>query len=241
MARADYRGRGPAAHGGMARRAPPTGSNPTRRPINVGRLLNELNNAMPADDASWSPMAASPAHWGGLLFDTKRAGRALHRRSRLRLHRLWRCPARWAPQLAAPGRGRGRAHRRRRLQHDDRRTRDRAPRRTPTSRSDRLQQRRVGLREGAAARRCTAATTNPPISSRSTMPRSPDAFGCHGIRVERPGALRRRASSGVEERDTADRHRRRGHARPGADAARPSTTAPSRSRRATGPCKEEWR
>ena len=25
--------------------------------------------------ASWSPTAGSPAHWGGLLYDTKRAGR----------------------------------------------------------------------------------------------------------------------------------------------------------------------
>ena len=52
-------------------------------------------------------------------------------------------------------------------------------------------------------------------------------MGCHGIRVEDPDDARRRAAAGMAERDTPDRDRRRRDARPGQDAARPSTTAPS--------------
>ena len=44
------------------------------RPINVGRLMGELNKAMP-DDAILVADGGFAAHWGGLLFDTKRAGR----------------------------------------------------------------------------------------------------------------------------------------------------------------------
>lgn len=43
-------------------------------PINVGRLINELNQAMPKD-AILVADGGFAGHWGGLLFDTKKAGR----------------------------------------------------------------------------------------------------------------------------------------------------------------------
>jgi len=44
------------------------------QPINVGRLMHELNQAMPADGIVVAD-GGFAAHWGGLLFDTKKAGR----------------------------------------------------------------------------------------------------------------------------------------------------------------------
>ncbi len=44
------------------------------KPINVGRLMGELNAIMP-DDAVLVADGGFAAHWGGLLFDTKKAGR----------------------------------------------------------------------------------------------------------------------------------------------------------------------
>lgn len=43
-------------------------------PINVGRLMGELNKTMP-DDAILVADGGFAAHWGGLMFDTKKAGR----------------------------------------------------------------------------------------------------------------------------------------------------------------------
>ena len=43
-------------------------------PINVGRLMGELNKSMPAD-AVLVADGGFAAHWGGLMFDTKAAGR----------------------------------------------------------------------------------------------------------------------------------------------------------------------
>jgi len=43
-------------------------------PINVGRILHELNKALPAD-AVLVADGGFAAHWGALFFDTKRAGR----------------------------------------------------------------------------------------------------------------------------------------------------------------------
>lgn len=43
-------------------------------PINIGRILGELNRLMPAD-AVLVADGGFAAHWGALLFDTKRAGR----------------------------------------------------------------------------------------------------------------------------------------------------------------------
>jgi acetolactate synthase-1/2/3 large subunit len=43
-------------------------------PINVGRLMGELNTIMPADGIVVAD-GGFAAHWGGLMFDTKQAGR----------------------------------------------------------------------------------------------------------------------------------------------------------------------
>lgn len=43
-------------------------------PINLGRVLNELNNEMPAESVLVTD-GGFAAHWGGLLYDTKKAGR----------------------------------------------------------------------------------------------------------------------------------------------------------------------
>jgi acetolactate synthase-1/2/3 large subunit len=44
------------------------------RPINIGRLMGELNRVMP-EDAVLVADGGFAGHWGGLLFDTGRAGR----------------------------------------------------------------------------------------------------------------------------------------------------------------------
>ena len=46
----------------------------SEKPINVGRLIDELNSVMP-EDAILVADGGFAGHWGGLLFDTKRAGR----------------------------------------------------------------------------------------------------------------------------------------------------------------------
>jgi acetolactate synthase-1/2/3 large subunit len=46
----------------------------SEKPINVGRLIDELNAVMP-EDAILVADGGFAGHWGGLLFDTKRAGR----------------------------------------------------------------------------------------------------------------------------------------------------------------------
>jgi acetolactate synthase-1/2/3 large subunit len=46
----------------------------SERPINVGRLMDALNATMP-EDAILVADGGFAGHWGGLLFDTKRAGR----------------------------------------------------------------------------------------------------------------------------------------------------------------------
>ena len=43
-------------------------------PINVGRLMGELNKAMPADSVLVAD-GGFAGHWGGLMYDTKQAGR----------------------------------------------------------------------------------------------------------------------------------------------------------------------
>ena len=48
--------------------------NSDETPINVGRLLNELTKAMPADSILVAD-GGFAAHWGGLLYDTKASGR----------------------------------------------------------------------------------------------------------------------------------------------------------------------
>lgn len=45
------------------------------KPINIARLMTEINRILPADGYLVAD-GGFAAHWGGLLFDTKRAGRA---------------------------------------------------------------------------------------------------------------------------------------------------------------------
>ena len=46
----------------------------SEQPINMARLMHELNNVLPAD-ATLVADGGFAAHWGGLLYDTKQAGR----------------------------------------------------------------------------------------------------------------------------------------------------------------------
>jgi acetolactate synthase-1/2/3 large subunit len=46
----------------------------TGSPIGMGRMLTELNNEMPAESVLIAD-GGFAAHWGGLLYDTKKAGR----------------------------------------------------------------------------------------------------------------------------------------------------------------------
>lgn len=46
----------------------------TETPINMGRMLNELNREMPPESVLVAD-GGFAAHWGGLLYDTKKAGR----------------------------------------------------------------------------------------------------------------------------------------------------------------------
>lgn len=46
----------------------------TNSPIGMGRILTELNNEMPAESVLIAD-GGFAAHWGGLLYDTKKAGR----------------------------------------------------------------------------------------------------------------------------------------------------------------------
>ena len=155
----------------------PTRLTSNETPINVARLMHELNAPDAGGRRSWSPTAASPAHWGGLLYDTKRAGPRLRARPRLRLDRLRPAGrasaraggARAAAWSALTGDGGfnmtlGELETARRI--------------GLAVRHRRVQQRRLRLREGAAAPRCTApAPTSPPTSPRRTTPRSREAHG----------------------------------------------------------------
>ena len=216
------------AHGRLARGRRATGWKSNERPINVGRLMGELNNAHAgrrdpgrrrrlrrrtgagccstpsAPAATSSPTAASP-----------RSATAL--------------PGGIGAQLApAPKRRVVGADRRRRLQHDARRARDRAPRRrhfvlcvfnnAASGYVKALQHVDVSAR----------ATTSPPTWSRWTTPAIARAMGCHGIRVEDPDKLGAALREGLANTATPDRPRRRRDARSGARCCPASTTARSR-------------
>lgn len=71
-------------------------------PINVGRLLNELNAAMGETDILVAD-GGFAGHWGGLLFDTKRAGRHFIA-DRGFASIGYGAPGALGAQLAAPGR-----------------------------------------------------------------------------------------------------------------------------------------
>ena len=74
------------------------------RPINMARLMHELNRTLPAEGVLVAD-GGFAAHWGGLLFDTKRAGRDFLPDRGFALHRLWpagRDGRRAGPQRECP-------------------------------------------------------------------------------------------------------------------------------------------
>ena len=208
----------------------PTGSIPSERPINMARLMNELNKAMPADSAAGRRWRLRRALDRAAL--RHQAGRpAFHRRSRLRLDRL-RAAGRHRRRARPAGRTGRRHHRRRRLQHDDRRPRDRAP--LQDRRDDHgRQQRGVRLRQGAAALGLRRA-----ISRRDLVEMN---YAKIAERLRLPGHPRR--GPGKAGRCDQGRHGGNANARPSSTSSSPatpprccppSTTACSRWRRATG-------
>ena len=72
-------------------------------PVNMARMIHELNGILP-EDAVLVADGGFAAHWGGLLFDTKRAGRASSRTGASR-------PSATGSRLHGCGTGHGRAGR----------------------------------------------------------------------------------------------------------------------------------
>ena len=119
------------------------------RPIHMARLCRELNHALPADSILVAD-GGFAGHWTGLLYDTKTAGR--HFIPDRGLASIgYGLPGGIGAALAAPQTPGRRDRRRRRLQHDPGRARNRAPRRH-RAHHRRRQQRRLGLRQGVAIR-----------------------------------------------------------------------------------------
>ena len=134
------------AHGRMARRA-------TRERYTVRRRSRSAwaaswassTRCMPADGILVAD-GGFAAHWGGLLYDTKQAGRGFVP-DRGFASIGYGLPGAMGAALAAPGRKVVEPHRRRRLQHDARRARDGAP-------------------DGPRPSRSSSSTTRPPATSR---------------------------------------------------------------------------
>ena len=92
------------------------------KPVNLARMMTELNNVMPADSILVAD-GGFAAHWSGLLYDTKAAGR--HYIADRGLAAIgYGLPGGIGASLAAPDSAVVVAHRRWRLQHVDRRSRD---------------------------------------------------------------------------------------------------------------------
>ena len=157
------------AHGRLARRR--RGPPQSTTPINVGRLINELNIAM-ADDDIPSPMAASPL--GRPVVQYQARGLPLHRvAASPPSATAHRCDGR--ADGCRPEAPRRRPDRRWRFQHDHRRDRDRPPRRP--IRCSRLQQWRPPC-EGSARSTGNQSSNSP---KPTTLP--PPAPSVAGIRV----------------------------------------------------------
>ena len=229
-ARADYVAEIPKRMAALARRGLRLGSIPTRRPIHMARLCRELNRALPADSILVAD-GGFAGHWTGLLYDTKTAGR--HFIPDRGLASIgYGLPGGIGAALAAPGTPVVAITRRRRLQHDAGRTRNRAPRR---DRADhrRRQQRRLGLRQGVAARdvpRPLPILRSGRDGLRRDRPR--DGLQRHSRRGPRP-ARRRRSPPVSPSAPARPCSTSSSPATPPA-CSPPSTTAPSRSDRATG-------
>jgi acetolactate synthase I/II/III large subunit len=102
-------------------------------PVHMARLVTEIAAALPEDGILVAD-GGFAAHWAGLLFDTRRAGRSFVP-DRGFASIGYGLPGAMGAQLARPERPRRRPHRRRRLQHDAGRARDRPPHGTPRHRS----------------------------------------------------------------------------------------------------------
>ena len=185
------------------------------RPINMGRLIGELQKLMPKNGILVAD-GGFAAHWTGLLYDTKAAGRT-YIADRGLASIGYGLPGALGAQLAAPDVAGRRHHRRRRLQHGDRRDGDGAPHRRQF-RPGRRQQRGVGLRQGVAAR----DVQGPLPVERADR----DGLRRHRARDGLPRHPRRkpgRSGRGVPHRPDrarqADRDRRRRDPRSGPDAA----------------------
>ena len=114
----------------------------------MARLMGELNQRLPADGILVAD-GGFAAHWGGLLFDTKRAGRGFVP-DRGFASIGYGLPGAIGAALAAPGTAGRQPDRRRRLQHDAGRDGDRAPAGPDASRSSSSTTRRP-----ATSRRCS--------------------------------------------------------------------------------------
>ena len=154
-------------------------------PVSMGRLMGELNRLMPADGILVAD-GGFAAHWGGLLYDTKQAGRGFVP-DRGFASIGYGLPGAIGAALA--GRRASREpHRRRRLQHDARRARDRAAH-GARFRDHHRQQRRLRLCEGAAAPHVWRGRLSRFRPRRDQLREGGEALGCTGIRVEEPGAV----------------------------------------------------
>ena len=183
------------------------------------RMLHELNGVMPEDGILVAD-GGFAAHWAGLIYDTKRAGRGFVPGPRLGLDRLR--PA-GRHRRGAGGARVGRWSRSRATAGSTCRWAiwRRARRWALSFCHRRLQQCGVRLREGAAAPCVRGGRLRPPILAETNYARVAEAMGCTGICVENPSELARR----FRERPGGSRaspvvHRRRRHARSGQDAAR---------------------
>ena len=186
------------------------------RPVHMARLCRELNTTLP-EDAMLVADGGFAGHWTGLLYDTKKPGRTLHPGSRLRLHRLR--AAGWHGRCTRRARStRRRDQRRWRLQHDARRTGDRAPH-WMRSHGDRRQQRRLRLRQGVAARDDgRALPVGRPQRDGLRGDRPHDGLRRHSRR--RPRGVVSGTSAGHGRTRPPNRYRRRRHPRSRANAAR---------------------
>ena len=156
-------------------------------PINVARMLHELNGVMPADGILVAD-GGFAAHWAGLLYDTKQAGRGFVP------DRGFASIGYGLPGAIGAAHGSVVCHRR-------------------------LQQRRLGLREGAAAPDVRGGRLSVVGLGRDQLRQGGRGDGLHGD--TRGGS--RGSRGGIPQGPASQRrshcHRRGGHPRPGPHAA----------------------
>jgi len=195
-ARADYVAEIPHRMAAWEEEASPR-LNSRDRPVHMARLCRELNRALPAD-AILVADGGFAGHWTGLLYDTSAPGGSSSRTA-ASPRSATACRAASARRWRRRNAGRL-PDWRWRVQHDARRTRNRAPRRARLDHR-RRQQRRLGLCEGL-----TACDDGRPVSVRRSLG--------DGLCRDRPHDGRRR-HPGRGSRTARRRARRRhGRARP---------------------------